>query len=42
MGIGLQNRRNYDVKRGLDEENSSACLEDEINPNPNPNPNQRK
>ena len=31
MGIGLQNRRNYDVKRGLDEENSSACLEDEIN-----------
>lgn len=31
MGIGLQIRRNYDVKRGLDEENSSACLEDEIN-----------
>lgn len=31
MGIGLKNRRNYDVKRGLDEENSSACLEDEIN-----------
>ena len=30
-GNRFTNRRNYDVKRGLDEENSSACLEDEIN-----------